>query len=167
MSVTLWDSSALIYSSEVEKTSFYHVTNQELITAGKIQPGVALVDLACGTGLTTRTILDAVGTSTKIYGIEQSCEMPAQAQRAIRTKSVQLIHASAEDFASHIPELVDRVVCNAAFFLFPNIDAVIGEIRTILKPEGLFVFNLQDQEYDFETFAKPPFLPNFFVRLKF
>lgn len=149
MSVTLWDRSAYIYSREVERIRFYQATNQALVTAGKIQPGMILVDLACGTGFTIRSILDAVGKSTTIYGVDQSCEMLALAQRTITTETVQFIHASAEDFASHIPELVDRAFCNAAFFLFRNIDAVLGEIRTILKPMGLFAFNLPDQEYDF------------------
>ncbi len=149
MSVISWDRSAYIYSREVERIRFYQATNQALITAGKIQPGMVVVDLACGTGFTIRTILDVVGTSTTIYGVEQSCEMLAQAQRTIAPKTVQFIHASAEDFASHIPELVDRFVCNAAFFLFRNIDVVLGEIRTILKPKGLFAFNLPDQEFDF------------------
>jgi len=149
MSVTSWDSSAYIYSREVERIRFYQTTNHALITAGKIQPGMILVDLACGTGFTIRKILDAVGPSTTIYGVEQSREMLAQAQRTITTETVHFIHAGAEDFASHIPKLVDRVICNAAFFLFPNINAVLDEIRTVLKPEGLFAFNLPDQVYDF------------------
>jgi hypothetical protein len=75
--------------------------------------------------------------------------MLAQAQRTITSDTVRFLHVSAEDFASHIPKPVDRVVCNAAFFLFANIDAVLGEIRAILKPNGLFAFNLPDQVYDF------------------
>lgn len=149
MSATLWDTSATVYHSEVEHISFYQVTNRELITAARIQSGMSLIDLACGTGFTTRTILDVVGTAIMIYAVEQSHEMLAQAQSTITTATIRFIHASAEHFSSHIPEPVDRVVCNAAFFLFPNIDAVLKEIHTVLKPEGLFVFNIPDQKYDF------------------
>ena len=149
MSVMLWDSSAKVYSSEVEKISFFHITNQELIKAVKIQPDMALVDLACGTGLTTITILDTMGNSTTIYAVEQSREMLALAQSDIRAKTVHFIHASAENFSSYIPQPVNRVICNAAFFLFPNIDAVLEETRKVLMPNGLFAFNLPDQRYDF------------------
>lgn len=154
MSVTSWDNSAYIYSREVKRIKFYQITNRALITAGKIRPGMILIDLACGTGFTIQKILDAVGTSTTIYGVEQSREMIAQAQSAITTESVQFIHAGAEDFASQIPESVDRVICNAAFFLFSNVDAVFDEIRKVLKPEGLFAFNFPDQMYVFED-GKP------------
>ena len=149
MSVTSWDSSANTYSREVEQISFYHATNQELISTAKIQAGMTIVDLACGTGFTTRTILEAIGSSLTIYGIERSYEMLRQAQRAIKADNVQFIQRDAEDFASSIPRPVDRVVCNAAFFLFANIGTVLDEIRTILKPKGLFAFNIPDQEYDF------------------
>jgi len=47
MSMTSWDRSAYIYSREVERIRFYQATNQALITAGKIQPGMILVDLEC------------------------------------------------------------------------------------------------------------------------
>jgi len=149
MSATHWNSSAETYSIESEKISFYQITNRELITAGRIQPGMSIVDLACGAGLTTRTILALIGDECKIYAVDLAEEMLRQAKRVITSSAVRFIHASADDFARHIPEGIDRVFCNAAFWHFPDANAVLKDIRTVLKPDGRFLFNIPDQEFDF------------------
>ena len=75
--------------------------------------------------------------------------MLRQARRVIASSAVCFVHASADDFARHIPEVIDRVFCNAAFWHFPDANAVLKEIRTVLKPAGHFLFNIPDQEFDF------------------
>lgn len=45
-----WNMSAPKYSLEVENISFYRATNAELVTAVRIEPGITIVDLACGSG---------------------------------------------------------------------------------------------------------------------
>jgi SAM-dependent methyltransferase len=41
------------------------------------------------------------------------------------------------------------VLCNAAFWHFPDPDAVLREVRAVLSADGRFVFNLPDQVFDF------------------
>jgi ubiquinone/menaquinone biosynthesis C-methylase UbiE len=149
MSETHWNTSAEMYSVESEKISFYKVTNQQLIAAGQIQPGMTVVDLACGSGLTTRTILSKIGEKCTIYAVDFAKEMLRQARQVISSHAVHFIHASADDFSRHIPEPVDCVFCNAAFWHFPDANAVLSEIHTILKTTGRFLFNLPDQQFDF------------------
>lgn len=149
MSVTHWNTTAKTYSVESEKISFYQVTNRELIAAGHIQPGMTVVDLACGAGLTTRTILAAVGDECTIYAVDLAEGMLRQARSVITNRVVRFIHASADDFSHYIPKRVDRVFCNAAFWHFPDANAVLKEIRAVLKNTGRFLFNLPDQEFDF------------------
>jgi ubiquinone/menaquinone biosynthesis C-methylase UbiE len=144
-----WNTSAETYGLESERISFYQVTNRELVAAGEIQPGMSIVDLACGAGLTTRTILASMGDECKIYAVDLAEEMLHQARRVITSSGVRFIHAGADDFARYIPEVVDRVFCNAAFWHFPDANAVLKDIRTVLKPDGCFLFNIPDQEFDF------------------
>ncbi|MBM3237505.1 methyltransferase domain-containing protein [Candidatus Poribacteria bacterium] len=149
MLATHWDTSAETYSVESEKISFYQITNRELIAAGQMQPGMTIVDLGCGAGLTTQIILASFRDRCTIYAVDLSEKMLQQARRAITSKSVHFIHASADDFSRYIPEGIDRVFCNAAFWHFPDDSAVLKEIRIVLKTTGRFLFNIPDQEFDF------------------
>ncbi|MBI1923721.1 L-histidine N(alpha)-methyltransferase [Candidatus Poribacteria bacterium] len=149
MSAIHWDTSAETYSVESEKISFYQATNRELIAAGQIQPGMTILDLGCGSGLTTRTILASIGDECVIYAIDLSEEMLRQARQVVTSSAVRFIRASADDFSQYIPRVVDRIFCNAAFWHFPDASAVLKETRTVLKTTGRFLFNIPDQEFDF------------------
>ena len=142
--------SAEVYSIESPGISFYQITNRELVAAAQLQSGMKVVDLACGAGLTSQTILDLPGEEIIIYAVDIAQEMLKQAGRNVRSRAAHFIHASADDFSQHIPEQVDRVLCNSAFWHFPDPDAVLGEVHTVLKPTtGRFLFNIPDQDFDF------------------
>lgn len=150
MSDIHWNTSAEVYSIESPRISFYQITNQELVATARLQPGMKVVDLACGAGLTSQTIVDLLGEETVIYAVDIAFEMLKQAKHSIRSKVVHFIHASADDFSQHILETVDRVLCNSAFWHFPDSDAVLREVHTVIKPTtGCFLFNIPDQEFDF------------------
>jgi trans-aconitate methyltransferase len=144
-----WNGSAAAYGVETERISFYRVTNRELVAAARLEPGMVVVDLACGTGLTTRAILAALGEACTVYAVDSAQEMLRQARQALPNRGVRFVQASAEAFARSIPVPVDRVLCNAAFWHFPNPDAALGQIRTVLESSGRFLFNIPDQEFDF------------------
>ena len=149
MSSTEWDASANDYRIESEGIAFYQATNRELIDAGEIRPGMIIVDLACGAGLTTRTILASVGDACTIYAVDSAEEMLRQSRGVIISNSVHFIHASADDFSQYVTRPVDRVFCNAAFWHLPDPNAAIKEITTVLRPNGRFLFNIPDQVFDF------------------
>ncbi len=149
MSTTPWDTSATSYSLEARNISFYRITNQELVAAGRIQPGMRMVDLGCGTGLTILTLLNSRLNRIIIYAVDQSPEMLNRARSHIQNPTVHFIPADADHFSHIIPEKMDRVFCNAAFFHFSQPEKVLEEISRVLKSGGLFLFNLPDQTFDF------------------
>jgi len=146
---THWNTSAGVYGIESPKIGFYQITNRELIEAGQLQVGMTIVDLACGTGLTCKTILDSAKGQIVIYAVDMAREMLKQAKRSIKSDAVRFIHASADDFAHYIPSKVDRVFCNAAFWHFPDAGVALREIHAVMGPTGRFLFNIPDQEFDF------------------
>ncbi|MEV7799316.1 methyltransferase domain-containing protein [Microbacterium foliorum] len=76
-----------------------------------LSPGDAVVDLGCGTGLNFALLLEAVGPSGIVIGIDRSAEMLAMAQRRIDREgwvdSVRLIRANAAELR---PEAVAQAV---------------------------------------------------------
>jgi len=46
--------------------------------------------------------------------------------------------------------MVDRVLCNSAYWHFPSPDAALNEVARVLDPTtGQFLFNIPDQEFEF------------------
>ena len=149
MPIKDWNMSAKAYRVEAEKISFYRTTNHELVTAAKIETGMSVVDLSCGSGSTTRRILASVDGPCVIYAVDLSEEMLQQAKQTVESPSVHFILARADDFSRYVPRHIDRVLCNAAFWHFPDPHAVLKEVHRILKRGGIFLFNIPDQQFDF------------------
>jgi len=149
MPESYWTTSAEVYARQVKRISFYRRTNHELIAAGQVRPGMVVVDLACGTGLTIHTLLQSVKAPVRIYAVDGSGTMLDLARKEIPDLNIWFIQAGAEAFADRIPTSVDRVFCNAAFFHFDPPENVLNEVRAVLKPDGWFLFNIPDQDFDF------------------
>ena len=144
-----WDESAAVYRSNVENISFYKVTNQRIVTAANIQPGMTVIDLACGSGVTTRLICEALRGEGKVFAIDSSASMLVQARRYVNSGMVSFLESDACVFSYQVTEKVDLILCNAAFWHFSDPPSVLEECRKVLKPKGRVFFNLPDQEFDF------------------
>ena len=145
----LWEKSAEIYNKYGLTFPQYKKTNKFITEIAPIKHGQIVIDLACGTGLTTKYILRKLGTTGKVYAIDFSPEMIKQAKNNIDSKNVEFIIDSAENISVAIPEKVDMVLCNSSFWQFTDYGKVLKGIKKILKNNGIFIFNLNQQFYDF------------------
>lgn len=144
-----WNASAATYRGAAEHISFYRETNRHLAAAAGLRPGMVVVDLACGTGLTTRAVLAAVHGVCTVYAVDLAEGMLREAEQSLSGAPVHFVHASAEAFAHLVPVPADRVLSNAAFWHFPDPVAVLGQVRAVLTGDGRYLFNIPDQAYDF------------------
>ena len=100
--------------------------------AEAVPPGSAtVVDLACGSGPVARLL-----PGTRVVGIDRSAGELAVARAA--SSSMLLVRAR----ATAIPvadEAVDAVVSSMALMLLAPLDAVLGEVRRVLRAGGTFV----------------------------
>jgi len=150
----LWDESAESYDKYGLSFPQYKKTNQFIAEILPIKRGQIIVDLACGTGFTTKYILKKLGTTGKIYALDFSLKMIKQAKKNISAKNVEFTLAPAEKIAAIIPEKVDLVLCNSSFWQFTDYSKVLKGVNKILKKDGFFIFNLNQQFYDFGTKEK-------------
>ena len=95
------------------------------------QPGERILDLGCGNGQLTERI---AATSAIVTGIDASPEMAA----AARTRGLSVQEGSAESlpFADHS---FDAVFSNAVLHWVRGQDAMMTEVRRVLRPGGRFV----------------------------
>jgi ubiquinone/menaquinone biosynthesis C-methylase UbiE len=130
------------YHAIAPQMSLYQDSNRHLIDLATLRPGMSVVDLGSGSGLTAQAALAAVPEGLHLTLIDMRSSMIAQA-KAVLGNRVQAYHvAPAEEAAASVEAKVDRVICNMAFWYFRNPERVLAQVRQMLKPNGRFIFNL-------------------------
>lgn len=114
-------------------------------------PALRLLDLGCGSGASTRALLQASAGSS-VLGIDASAGMLAQAERRDWPEGVRFVQASAQDLIAVCAENGEAPFdgCLAAY-LFRNVppeqrDETLRAVRAVLRPGGWLV--IQDYATD-------------------
>lgn len=138
-----WDDreSARRYAEFARTFPMYRETSKDLVATAGIQPGETVADLCCGTGVTTESILEAVGPEGRVIGVDASGAMLAEAAAHLTDPRVEFVHSPAEELASVAPAPVDSVICNSAIWQ-TDIRKVATEVATVLGAGGRMVFNI-------------------------
>ncbi|MFG3105580.1 methyltransferase domain-containing protein [Streptomyces tendae] len=99
--------------------------------------GMHLLDLGCGTGASTRALLEAAPRA-RITAVDASAGMLGRALAKPWPARVRFLHLTAEELATAIEGPFDAVF---AAYLFRNVtdpNAVLGGVRGLLRPGGRF-----------------------------
>lgn len=146
-----FDRSAARYDRMVNLNPGYHAHLRSAATElvrrlGKPGP-LRVMDLACGSGASTRALIEAVPAGSVLFGLDSSAGMLSQAQCKSWPEGVRFGQAVVGDLsvASLEPGTWDGVL---ACYLFRNIpethrDCAVEEVFTLLRPGGWLVV----QEY--------------------
>jgi SAM-dependent methyltransferase len=124
----------------------YRETSRDLIalalpSAAAGAADAAVLDLACGTGCTTRAILAVLGPDGTVTGVDKSAAMLKVAASSVTDPRATWIQASAESVDQHVTGPVDAVICNSAIWQ-TAIAATAMAVRAVMKPGGRFAFNV-------------------------
>jgi len=107
----------------------------------RLRQGDTVLDLACGTGLNFRHIIDRIGPKGRIVGVDCTRGMLKQARRKLarhRWDGVTLM----EGDATSLPlasDSCDAVLCSYAMAIIPDYRRAIAEAVRVLKPGGRLV----------------------------
>jgi SAM-dependent methyltransferase len=119
----------------------YQETSRDLVALAMLPSDVAVVDLACGTGVTTEAILSALGPDGTVTSVDGSAAMLAVAASSISDSRVTWVHARAENLDRHVKVQAGAVICNSAIWQ-TALDATMLAVRNVLAVDGRFVFNI-------------------------
>lgn len=101
-----------------------------------VQPGDTVLDVACGPGNTTRSLVAAVGADGLAVGVDSSATMLAQAVReTARDSPVGYVRADAVDLPFD-DGTFDAVSCYGALYLMDDPFGSLREMIRLLKPGG-------------------------------
>ena len=109
-----------------------------MLDMAALQPGERVLDVACGTGLVSFRIINAVGEKGAVVGTDISGKMVEAARRLAAERSVQ--NARFERFDAEELKLneepFDAAVCGLGLMYVPNPVKALEEMRRLLKPGG-------------------------------
>ncbi|MFZ0040458.1 MAG: methyltransferase domain-containing protein [Solirubrobacteraceae bacterium] len=102
-----------------------------------VQSGLAVLDVASGTGVVARAAAARVGAGGRVIASDISSEMLAMVNRGAETdgSAIETLECPATELA--IPDqTVDRVVCQQGLPFIRDRPAAAREMRRVLRPEG-------------------------------
>ena len=103
-----------------------------------------ILEVAAGTGVVTRALATVLNEGASIVATDLNQAMLDEAAAVGAARAVQWLQADA--MALPFPDNeFDAVVCQFGVMFFPNKPKAFSEARRVLKPGGVFIFNVWDR----------------------
>lgn len=110
------------------------------VAALNLRTGDTVVELGCGTGLNFGYLLDAVGGTGHVIGIDLTGAMLQQARQRVAKNGWRNVSLNQSDATEYIlPSGVNRVLSTFALTLVPEFEQVIERAAQALAPAGRLV----------------------------
>jgi SAM-dependent methyltransferase len=129
------------YDAYARQYPNYRETSRDLIAVALPSADAAVLDLACGTGATTREILAVLGPGGRVTGVDKSAAMLGVAASSISDPRATFVQAPAERVDRHVTGPADVVICNSAIWQ-TDFAATATAVRAVLTVGGCFAFNV-------------------------
>ena len=141
----LWDDSARQYDAFEKKWYHYEKIAKGLLKELDICDLSNVLELASGTGACSK-LLGTISTKGRITGIDSSPEMVRFSRENMRVSgfsNISYFVGDVSELANIFPQIkFDVVVCNSAFWHFPDLSKVSRDVHSLLNPGGQFGFNI-------------------------
>jgi ubiquinone/menaquinone biosynthesis C-methylase UbiE len=131
---------AEFYESTLVPLIFRPYANELADRVRKLSPG-SVLEIACGTGVVTRALAEALPEDCEIVATDLNGAMVAHAERVGTSRAVTW--READVMTLPFPDATfDVVVCQFSVMFFPDRVAAYREVRRVLRPGGTFLFNV-------------------------
>lgn len=150
----LEEETARRYHIFAQQTTMYQDLSRVIVEMADLKAGQRLLDLGCGTGVTTQIALEHIGPTGHIYALDISQPMLDIARQTVSQPNVTWLSTDAAHCAHLIDQPVDRIVCNSVFWQFRHKTNVMAELSQLLAVDGLLVFNLPEPYFIFHDIPR-------------
>jgi ubiquinone/menaquinone biosynthesis C-methylase UbiE len=126
------------------------------------RPLADLLEIAAGTGVVTRALASSLPESVSIVATDLSPAMLAQAETRGTARPVTWRQADAMALPFEDASF-DAVVCEFGAMFFPDRSVAYSEVYRVLRPGGIFIFNVWDriEENEFADVVERALAPLF------
>jgi ubiquinone/menaquinone biosynthesis C-methylase UbiE len=135
------DDNARRYEAFARRHLIYQLTSKDLVGLARLADDASVLDLACGTGATTREVLAVLGPAGRVIAADKSAAMLAVAAESVSDPRATWVRSAAESIDERLTQPVDAVVCNSAIWQ-TDLPATAAAVRNVIAPGGRFVFNI-------------------------
>jgi len=133
-------SAAEIYD-ELFPPALFNEWTPRVVKLANIRPGMRVVDVACGTGVLSLSVANAVKPGGSVVGLDLNAGMLEVARR--KASDVDWCEASAEDIPFEDCTF-DAVVSQFGLMFFGDKSLAIREMLRVLRPEGTMAIAVWD-----------------------
>lgn len=123
--------------------AFFGPFAEDLVGTIRVEPGLSVLDVACGTGALTRALARAVGPRGSVTGVDLSpgmIEVADHLERPDGSAPIEYLVGAAEDLPIR-DRLFDVVTCQQGLQFFPDRVAALRAMRAALTPGGRVVIS--------------------------
>ena len=138
-----FDNSVDLYEDFEDHFGLFEHLTEHLITQTSTSTGQTIIDVGCGTGISTLPIVQTIGPAGTIFAIDISEAMLERAKDRLKDyeDQITLIACDACNMSEHIDVKVDRILFTASIFLIPDADQVLINCFEMMKPGGILGLN--------------------------
>src|SRR5688500_3239604 len=116
----------------------------DLVNRLRARPPSRVLEIAAGTGVVTRALASALPESATIVGTDLNQAMLDQASLVGTKRAVEWRQADAMQLP--FPDATfDAVACQFGVMFFPDKAKAFSEACRVLRPGGIFIFNVWDR----------------------
>lgn len=105
----------------------------QLVACARLRPGQRVLDVACGTGIATRTAAEVVGPGGHVIGVDLNPAMLQVARRA--NPELEWREGDVEDLPFQAGAF-DAALCQSALFFFPDPARAVQEMARVVRVGG-------------------------------
>ena len=131
---------ALLYESTLVHLIFRPYARDLAERARDLAPS-SVLEIACGTGVVTRALAEALSEECDIVATDLNEAMVAHGREVGTTRTVTWRQADVMALP-YAEAIFDVVVCQFSVMFFPVRVAAYREVRRVLRPGGSFLFNV-------------------------
>ncbi len=144
-----FDQSAGIYDSFEEKHSLFETLTRKLCELNAPFEPKRVLDVGCGTGISTLCIYKSLKMPPTIYAIDISEEMLIKARERLKgVQGIYFIRGDAEKLSQYFHEAFDAVFYTASIFLLPNFRESIEQACRLILPGGVLAISHYEGLYN-------------------
>ncbi len=132
------------YEGLEKRYKVYSTTSKSLIEFAGIKGTDLVIDLGCGTGISSLEIYDTINENGKLIGVDISNDMLYLAKKRLSgKKNVQFRMGNAYKLSNLFEEKADVILSNFTYFYFlSDLDSLFKQAYNALKQGGKYVFNI-------------------------
>jgi SAM-dependent methyltransferase len=111
---------------------------EAIVTAAQVREGMSVLDVACGTGVATRSAARRCGSRGRVVGVDVDAGMLAVAEAESMNEGLSIEYAQGS--ACALPSSsgsFDAVLCLQGLQYFPDQLAAIKEMRRVMRPGSM------------------------------